>query len=99
MQVAIDLPDDFVAFQTMTDLKQEVRLSYAIWLYQSGRVTLAKAAELPSKLRNILVHEYMSDVELFLEALLAAREASEIPFNAVAEIEAEAASIGLTGQS
>ncbi len=51
------------------------------------------------KLRNLLVHEYMSDVELFLQALLAAREASEMLFSAVAVIEAEAASIGLTGQS
>ena len=48
------------------------------------------------KLRNLLVHEYMSDVELFLQALLAAREASEMLFSAVATIEAEAASIGLT---
>jgi hypothetical protein len=50
------------------------------------------------KLRNLLVPEYMSDVELFLQALLAAREASEMLFSAVAAIEAEAASIGLTGQ-
>jgi len=50
------------------------------------------------KLRNLLVHEYMSDVELFLQALLAAREASEMLFSAVAAIAAEAASIGLTGQ-
>ena len=50
------------------------------------------------KLRNLLVHEYMSDVELFLQALLAAREASEVLFSAVAAIQAEAASIGLKGQ-
>ena len=46
MQVVIDLPNDFVAFQSMADLKQEVSSSYALWLYQRGRVTLAKAAEL-----------------------------------------------------
>lgn len=50
------------------------------------------------KLRNLLVHEYMSDVELFLQALLAAREASEMLFSAVAAIGAEAASISLTDQ-
>ena len=50
------------------------------------------------KLRNLLVHEYMTDVELFLQALLAAREASEMLFSAVVAIEAEAASISLTGQ-
>ena len=50
------------------------------------------------KLRNLLVHEYMTDVELFLQALLAAREASEMLFSAVVAIEAEAASISLTGR-
>ena len=51
------------------------------------------------KLRNLLVHEYMSDVELFLQALLAAREASEKLFSAVTAIETEAESIGLTVKS
>jgi predicted HTH domain antitoxin len=45
-----------VAFQTMTDLKQEVRSSYALWLYQRGRVTLAKAAELA----GISLYDFMS---------------------------------------
>lgn len=45
MQIAIDLPNDFVRFQTATDLSQEIRASYALWLYQNERVTLAKAAE------------------------------------------------------
>ncbi len=46
MQIAIDLPSDFVAFQAMPEIRQEVRTSYALWLYQRARVTLAKAAEL-----------------------------------------------------
>lgn len=50
------------------------------------------------KLRNLLVHEYMSDAQLFLQALLAAREATEMLFSTMAAIEAEAASIGLMGQ-
>ena len=45
MQIAIDLPNDFVAFQAVSDIRQEVRASYAIWLYQRERVTLVKAAE------------------------------------------------------
>jgi len=45
MRVAIDLPNDLVAFQSTTDICQEVRASYALWLYQRERVTLAKAAE------------------------------------------------------
>jgi predicted HTH domain antitoxin len=46
MQIAIDLPNDFVAFQAVADIQQEVRTSYALWLYQRERVTLVKAAEL-----------------------------------------------------
>ena len=46
MQITIDLPNDFVRFQTATSLSQEIRASYALWLYQNERVTLAKAAEL-----------------------------------------------------
>lgn len=47
------------------------------------------------KLRNLLVHEYMSDTQLFLQALLSAREAAEMLFRTVAAIEAEAAALGL----
>jgi predicted HTH domain antitoxin len=46
MQIAIDLPNDFVQFQTESDIQQEIRVSYAIWLFQHQRVTLSKAAEL-----------------------------------------------------
>jgi len=46
MQIAIDLPNDFVTFQAVSDIRQEVRTSYALWLYQQERVTLVKAAEL-----------------------------------------------------
>jgi len=45
MQVAIDLPNDFVAFQAVGDIRQEVCIAYALWLYQRERITLAKAAE------------------------------------------------------
>jgi predicted HTH domain antitoxin len=45
MQIAIELPNDFVAFQDVPDIRQEVRTSYALWLYQRERVTLVKAAE------------------------------------------------------
>jgi predicted HTH domain antitoxin len=46
MQIAIDLPNDFVAFQTEPTVRREIATSYALWLYQRGRVTLGKAAEL-----------------------------------------------------
>lgn len=51
------------------------------------------------KLRNLLVHEYMSDIRLFLQALLSARESAEMLFRTVATIEAEAAALGLHGKS
>ena len=46
MQIAIDLPKDFVQFQSESDIQQEIRTSYAVWLYQHQRVTLGKAAKL-----------------------------------------------------
>ena len=46
MQIAIDLPNDFVAMSAEPEIKKEIRNSYALWLYQRGRVTLVKAAEL-----------------------------------------------------
>jgi predicted HTH domain antitoxin len=55
MQIAIDLPSDFVAFQAENDIRQEICTSYAIWLYQHERVTLVKAAELAS----VDIYEFM----------------------------------------
>ena len=46
MEIAIDLPNDCVAFQAVPDIRQEIRTSYALWLYQQKRVTLGKAEEL-----------------------------------------------------
>lgn len=48
MQIAIELPNDFVAFQAAPTLRSEISASYALWLFQQERVTLAKAAELAS---------------------------------------------------
>jgi predicted HTH domain antitoxin len=46
MQVAIDLPNNFIAFQATADIRQEVRASSALWRYQRERVTLAQTAEI-----------------------------------------------------
>ena len=46
MQIAIDLPNDFITFQAVSDIRKEICISYALWLYQQRRVTLVKAAEL-----------------------------------------------------
>lgn len=45
MQIAIELPEDFVRFQGQPAVQQDVRLSYGLWLFQTERVTLAKAAQ------------------------------------------------------
>ncbi|MBS3964614.1 MAG: UPF0175 family protein [Methylomonas sp.] len=46
MQIAVNLPNDFVAFQSVTDIEKDMRLSYSLWLFKNSRVTLVKAAEL-----------------------------------------------------
>ena len=56
MQIAIDLPNDFVAFQAVPDIRQEIRTSYALWLFQRERVTLVKAAELA----GVALYDFMS---------------------------------------
>ena len=48
------------------------------------------------KLRNLQLYKYMSDPELFLQALLEADGAAQMLFNRVGAIEAEAASVGLS---
>ena len=56
MQIVIDLPNDFGTFQSATDIQQEVRNAYALWLYQKQRVTLAKAADLA----KVNLYDFMS---------------------------------------
>ena len=47
------------------------------------------------KLRNLLVHEYMTEPELFHEALITAKSATELLFCIVTAIKAEATTRGL----
>ena len=46
MQVAIDLPNDFVQMLTEEAIAKEMRLTYALALFKDARVTISKAAEL-----------------------------------------------------
>lgn len=46
MQIAVNLPNDFVNFQSVADIEKDMRLSYSLWLFKNARVTLSKAAEL-----------------------------------------------------
>jgi hypothetical protein len=47
------------------------------------------------KLRNLLVHEYMADAELFLEALQAAEEATHLLTSVVSKIQHHADMLGI----
>lgn len=47
------------------------------------------------RLRNLLVHEYMTEPDLFHEALVTAKSATEMLFNVVAAAKAEATERGL----
>lgn len=48
------------------------------------------------KLRNLLVHEYMAEAELFLESLQAADEATHMLIDVVARIKQQADTLGIT---
>ncbi len=56
MRVTIELPDDVVAYQDSDELRQNIRLSYALRLYQGGNVTISKAA----KLAGVDIYEFMA---------------------------------------
>ncbi|WP_417909848.1 UPF0175 family protein [Candidatus Electronema sp. PJ] len=46
MQIAIDLPNDFVMFQGEQTVQRDIRLTYALWLFKAEMVTIAKAAHI-----------------------------------------------------
>jgi predicted HTH domain antitoxin len=46
MQIAIELPNDFVEMQTEQTIAKEMRSAYALALFKAGGVSLTKAAEL-----------------------------------------------------
>jgi predicted HTH domain antitoxin len=46
MQIAINLPNDFVVLQSIKEIEQEMCLSYSLWLFKNAKITLSKAAEL-----------------------------------------------------
>jgi predicted HTH domain antitoxin len=56
MQIAVELPNDFVAFQQSNQIKREICLSYAMWLFKSAKVTLSKAAEIA----GLDIYDFMS---------------------------------------
>lgn len=65
---------------------------------KSGWVASAESFVSARKLRNLLVHEYMGEAEMFLEALLAANEATQMLIDIVAKITQQANALGLPAQ-
>jgi len=51
------------------------------------------------KLQNLLVHEYMTEVELFLNALLTAQSASQLLLDVLDRVNCEAREIGLVADT
>ncbi len=57
MQIAIELPNDFVILQSIQEIEREMRLSYALWLFKNEKITLLKAAQLA----NLDVYAFISE--------------------------------------
>ncbi|MDD5036606.1 MAG: hypothetical protein PHE55_17835 [Methylococcaceae bacterium] len=71
-------------------------LSYA---EKIGWLDSAEAFVGARKLRNLLVHEYMDDAELFLESLQAADGATRMLMDVVAKMAGQAETLGLNDHS
>lgn len=46
MEISIELPDSFVVFESVEQIQQDMKLSYALMLFKQGKVSISKAAEL-----------------------------------------------------
>jgi len=46
MQIAVEVPSDFMALREKQTVEQEMRLSYALQLFKNAEITLSKAAQL-----------------------------------------------------
>lgn len=56
MQVAIDLPNDFIKLRGHQQIVEELRLSYALRLFKASEVSLSKAAEVA----GLNMYDFMS---------------------------------------
>lgn len=56
MDITLNLPNNFTAFQSMADIEQDIRLSYSLWLFKNAKVSISKAAELA----NLSIYEFMN---------------------------------------
>lgn len=57
MQVSIELPSSFVAFESIAQIQQDMKLSYALMLFKMSKVSIAKAADLA----GLSLYAFMSE--------------------------------------
>ena len=57
MQIAIEIPNDFVRLQSIQEIEREMRLSYALWLFKNSKITISKAA----KLADMDIYSFISE--------------------------------------
>jgi predicted HTH domain antitoxin len=57
MQVSVELPSSFVAFESVVQIQQDMKLSYALMLFKIGKVSIAKAADLA----GLSLYAFMSE--------------------------------------
>lgn len=78
------------AFAALVGGQPKSLLDVMVFAERMGWVEDAEEFIGTRKLRNLLVHEYMTESALFLEALVKAKAASEMLFGVVATVEREA---------
>ena len=83
----------FVALLGGTPQSLLDNLAYA---EKAGWVESSESFVSARKLRNLLVHEYMSEAELFLEALQAADDATRMLIGIVEHIERQVRALGIS---
>ena len=57
MQVSVELPSSFVAFESVAQIQQDMKLSYALILFKTAKVSIAKAADLA----GLSLYAFMSE--------------------------------------
>jgi predicted HTH domain antitoxin len=56
MYISIELPDDYFVLNKKDTVIKEIKLSYALWLFQQSRITINKASQLSGlSLQNFIL--------------------------------------------
>jgi len=83
------------AFSRLLGAQPKSLLDVLSYAERMGWVANAEEFIGTRKLRNLLVHEYMTEVELFRDALLAAQTATSMLLSTLGNLQQEAQRIGL----